>query len=466
MRSAHTVDEVRAAEEPLLAALADGVLMHRAAVGLAHAIREFLGGCFGRRVLLLVGPGNNGGDALWAGAWLARRGAMVDALLLANDVHPAGLAGFRAAGGRLGMPRIAPDVVVDGIVGIGGRPGLRDAAREALAAWPQAPIVAVDVPSGVDVDTGETPQPHVHADLTVTFGTHKVAHLVDPAARACGVVQLVDIGLELAPAAVTALQAADVAALLPEPAVDDHKYTRGVLGVRAGSATYPGAALLCLDGALGLPGMVRYVGPEAVAAEARRRHPEVVGAGRVQAWVVGPGGDDLAREELAAALVDEVPVLVDADALAHVTQALRVPAVLTPHAGELAAMLEVGRDEIEARPLHHARWAAEKFEAVVLLKGRRTLVAEPGGRVRVNTTGTPWLGTAGAGDVLAGFVGALMACGLEPFDAAAAGAWVHGAAATLATTRERGVAPIIATDVAAALPEVVAQLAAERRRAV
>ena len=150
-------------------------------------------------------------------------------------------------------------------------------------------------------------------------------------------------------------------------------------------------------------------------------HPEVVGAGRVQAWAVGSGGGAGAGDALAAALADGVPLVVDADALAHVTGPLGVPAVLTPHAGELAAMTGADRADIEARGLSHARAAAERYDAVVLLKGRHTLVAAPGGAVRVTTTGVPWLATAGAGDVLTGLVGALLAAGLTPYDAASVG---------------------------------------------
>lgn len=313
----------------------------------------------------------------------------------------------------------------------------------------------MDVPSGVDVDTGELDGPHVRADLTVAFGTHKVALLVDPAAGDCGAVHLVDIGLELPPAEVEALQPADVAALLPRPTRSAQKYTRGVVGIRAGSDTYPGAALLCVAGAsCGLAGMVRYAGPVDVAERVRIAHPEVVGQGRVQAWVVGPGGGDEVGGALRTALADAVPVVVDADALAHVEGPLGVPTVLTPHAGELAAMLGVQRDEIEARPLAHARLAARRFEAVVLLKGRHTLVARPDGRVRVTTTGLPWLATAGAGDVLAGVIGALLAAGLTPWDAASVGSWVHGAAATEAS----GGGPIVAGDVAHALGGVLRSL--------
>ncbi|THI96013.1 bifunctional ADP-dependent NAD(P)H-hydrate dehydratase/NAD(P)H-hydrate epimerase, partial [Nocardioides sp.] len=193
--------------------------------------------------------------------------------------------GRRAASSTCGY-----DVVVDGIVGIGGRPGLRPAAAAVLDALAGIPVVAVDLPSGVDADTGELEGPHVTADLTVTFGTHKPCHLADPAAAACGAIHLVDIGLDLPEALLEALQPSDVAALLPRPVPDAHKYTRGVVGVRAGSATYPGAALLSVSGAAcGLAGMVRYDGDDPVLDLVRAAHPEVVGPGRVQAWVVGSG---------------------------------------------------------------------------------------------------------------------------------------------------------------------------------
>jgi len=453
VRHAHTVWQVRAAEAVLLDRLPEGALMQRAAYGLAHAVLDLLGSAYGRRVLLLVGSGDNGGDALYAGAVLARRGVAVDAWLLSDRVHDGGLAALRAAGGRVVTEaRARPDVVVDGIVGIGGRPGLRPDAEAALEQVRGVPLVAVDVPSGVDVDTGETPASHVVADVTVTFGTHKVAHLVDPAAYACGSVHLVDLGLDLPAADVEALQPVDVARLLPRPPADAQKYVRGVVGVRAGSAQYPGAALLSVAGASsGLCGMVRYVGEPAVADRVRSAHPEVVGEGRVQAWVVGSGGGSSAGAELAAALADGVPTVVDADALAHVTGPLPETTVLTPHAGELARMLGVERPEVEATPLAHARRAAATYRCVVLLKGRHTLVATPDGRVRVTETGTPWLATAGAGDVLGGLIGALLAAGLSSYDAASVGSWLHGAAAALAA----GGGPLVAGDVAHTIPEAV-----------
>ena len=450
MRQAHTVAQVREAERRLLAELPEGALMATAAAGLASAVSDLLGRTYGARVLLLVGSGDNGGDVLFAGARLAARGAKVEAVLLSASVHPGGLTALTRAGGWVVDDPAEPDVIIDGIVGIGGRPGLRPDAVAALALFPDVPIVAADVPSGVSVDDGVVDGPHVTATMTVAFGTLKICHLVDPAAAAAGVVHLVDLGLDLPAAPVEALQEADVAALLPEPVPFDHKYTRGVVGVMAGSALYPGAAVLATAGAgCGLAGMVRYVG--AAADQVRAAHPEiVVGEGRVQAWVVGSGGAEDAEEALRTAVADGVPVLADADALRHVTT---LPGgVLTPHAGELAAMLGVDREVVEAAQLEHVRLAAERFEAVVVLKGRHALIAEPGGRVRVNTSGTPWLATAGAGDVLAGLIGALLAAGLDPFDAASVGCYLHGAAAAYAGASLR------ARDVADALPDVVRTL--------
>ncbi len=477
MRVAHDVATVRAAEETLMTQLATrglppDTLMLRAAHGLASAVIDFLGTAYGRRIRLLVGSGNNGGDTLYAGALLARRGARVEAVLIATDVHQSGLAAFLAAGGRilrpsrnssarrLSTPTPDLDLVIDGIVGIGAQGGLRPEAERALMECRGVPIIAVDVPSGVDVDSGEVHGTHVSADLTVTFGTLKIAHLVDPAARACGAVELVDLDLPLKSPIGEVLQADDIAQLLPRADPAGHKYTRGVVGLRTGSATYPGAAVLSVAGAnSGLAGMVRYVGSAADAV--RTAHPEVVvGPGKVQAWVVGSGGSGESTAALKASLADGCPVVVDADGLLpYLRTNLRLrataPVVLTPHAGELAQMLSVKREEVEARQLHFAREAAEKYGAVVLLKGRRSIIAEPGSeRVVVNTTGVPWLGTAGSGDVLAGLIGALLAGGLAPFDAASVGAWLHGAAGTWAS----GGGPITASRVASAIPEVVRHL--------
>jgi ADP-dependent NAD(P)H-hydrate dehydratase / NAD(P)H-hydrate epimerase len=461
MRAAHTVEQVRAAEHALMARLPEGALMQRAAAGLAAACADLLagrGGVYGAHVVVPAGSGDNGGDALYAGARLARRGARVDAVLVSPErAHLGGLAALQAAGGRVAreLPSAPADLVLDGIVGIGGRPGLRPEAADLLKSVQTGLTVAVDVPSGIDVDTGETPAEHVRADVTVTFGTHKVGLLADPAAGAAGAVHLVDIGLRLPDAPVEALQRADAAALLPRPEPDTHNYARGVVGVAAGSPQFTGAGVLAVAGAVAGPcGMVRYDGPEQVAALVRAGHPEVVvGPGRVQAWVVGSGGGGDVGEALRRVRSEQVPLVVDADALTELDGPVGVPALLTPHAGELGRMLDVSREDVETAPLRHARTAADGFDAAVLLKGARTLVADPSGRVRINTTGTPWLATAGAGDVLAGFCGALLAAGLEPLDAGSLGAWLHGAAATLASAG----GPITAVDVAAALPRAVAR---------
>ncbi len=471
MRYGHGVAGVRAAEGAVMARVAEGALMQRAAAGLAAVCADVLGRVYGARVVVLVGSGSNGGDALYAAARLLRRGAAGTAVLLAPDrAHPEGLSAFRAAGGRTvaaenGAAAIdRADLVLDGITGIGGKGGLRpEAAPLAEAAHrARAAVVAVDLPSGVDADTGEVRGPAVRADATVTFGTYKPGLLVDPAAEYAGALRLIDIGLDgdLGAPELEALQHDDVAALLPRPSGESDKYRRGVVGVAAGSDRYPGAAVLAVSGALrGGAGAVRYAGPggEAVLA----RHPETLvssgsphGAGRVQAWVVGPGlGDSAAaRTAVEEVLAADVPVLVDADGLRLLApEAVRrrgQATVLTPHAGEAAALLGRSREEVEARRLHSVRELAERFGATVLLKGSTTLVAGPDPQVpvRVNPTGTPWLATAGSGDVLSGLIGALLASGLAARDAASVGAYLHGLAARLTQ------APPTALDFADALP--------------
>ncbi|MFC6159113.1 NAD(P)H-hydrate dehydratase [Kribbella jiaozuonensis] len=462
MRSAHTVEQVRAAEADLMARLPEGTLMQRAATGLAVAISNFLGSTYGARVVLLIGSGDNGGDALYAGARLARRGAQVTAVLLSDKAHAEGLEALKMCGGRVGSVEDirGADVVIDGIVGIGGRPGLRPDALAAvqLAEQFDVPIVAVDTPSGVDVDTGETPEPHVNAALTVTFGTHKICHFIDPAATACGPVHLVEIGLDLPPAEVESLQAADIRHLYPVPHGESDKYSRGVLGLMVGSTQYPGAAVIATAGALGGPvGMVRYVGPDPVAEAVRAAHPEIVaGNGRVQAWTIGSGlGDELDIPRIRELLDAEEPVVLDADGLKALDDSGdHVDVLATPHAGELARLLDVDRATVEAERLKHARLAAERYDVTVLLKGATTVIAAPDGQVRVNSNATPWLATAGAGDVLAGLCGSLLAGGLSPLDAASLGAYLHAAAANLASSS----GPTTAISVAAALPEATRYL--------
>jgi hydroxyethylthiazole kinase-like uncharacterized protein yjeF len=465
MRYYYSADAIREAEAPLLASLPDGVLMRRAANGLATAIvrelRMRTGGIAGRSVCAVVGSGDNGGDALWAATFLRRRGASAAAVLLNPErTHAEALAAFRKAGGRVvhSVPA-AVDLVIDGVVGISGTGPLRPAAAEIFAAVDEAgtPVVAVDIPSGVDVQTGAVSGPAVHPALTVTFGGLKPAHALGD----CGRVELVDIGLDLPPTDIMSLDAADVAARWPMPGPKDDKYTQGVTGVLAGSATYPGAAVLCTGAAVAATsGMVRYAG--SAAQQVLSHWPEVIAspspaaAGRVQAWAVGPGlgTDDVGASALWFALDTNLPVIVDADALtilaAHpdLLADRKAPTVLTPHAGEFArlasgaglpATLDSGAGlpatSDQAGPgddrIAATRRLADQFGATVLLKGNVTVIAEPGGPVYLNPAGQSWAATAGSGDVLSGIIGALLAAGLPPGEAAASAAFVHAHAANL-----------------------------------
>jgi ADP-dependent NAD(P)H-hydrate dehydratase / NAD(P)H-hydrate epimerase len=649
MRNAHRVETVRAAERALMARLPPGTLMQRAAAGLASVCAGLAGRGYGARVVVFAGSGDNGGDALYAGARLAARGARVVAVAAGSRVHPGGSAALRAAGGTLtgpadpALPDLAgaADLIIDGLLGIGGRGGLRE-AHAALAqladraradraeagragvdpagggrawagrtgvdpagvdrawagrtgvdpagvdrawvdrawagragagragvdpagggrawagragggragagrAWAgrsggggggRGPtVVAVDLPSGVDADTGEVAGAAVRADVTVTFGTWKPGLFIDPGAAHAGVTELIDIGLGpyLPPPDAIAPGAADVAALLPVPGRDSDKYRRGVLGVIAGSDRFTGAAALAVGGAIrGGAGMVRLVSAAPAAAVVRQHWPEAVitvtgpdaggdlaggyevapgdevaAAGRVQAWLAGPGMGTgaAARRRLAAVLATGLPVLVDADGLTLIAAepgllaGRTAPTLLTPHAGELARLLGCDPGEVAASRARHARAAAEKFGCCVLLKGSTTVIAPPpgaappwagaahgagepqpvpgageaqpgadgpapgeSGPLLVNTTGTGWLATAGTGDVLSGLAGALLAQGLPVSEAAAAAAFLHGIAARQAAygtgpdsgTGDTGAAaPIGAADVIEALPAAI-----------
>lgn len=474
MHGIWTTEHLRAAENRLLAVTPDGALMRRAAFGVATVAATMLtdhtGGVAGRRVVLLVGAGNNGGDALWAGAFLRRRGAAVTAVLLnPANAHPAGLAALRRAGGRAVRPDearslvSAADLVIDGIVGLSARGPLRPAAAE-LVELVRAPVLAVDLPSGVEPDTGEIPGAAVHATVTVTFGARKPAHVLAPGVVNAGRVALVDIGLgpELGEPDIHVLDPADVGRAWPVPGPADNKYSQGVTGIAAGSARYPGAAVLaCGAAVLATSGMVRYAGTAASSVLARWPETVTTGsvtdAGRVQAWTVGPGlgtgstGQDILRHILAA----EVPVCVDADAITMLAEHPALwdarepdtPLVLTPHDGEFARLAgPVGGDRVGA-----ALAAARRFKVVLLLKGNTTIVAAPDGRVLVNPARGAWPATAGSGDVLSGVLGALLAAGLDPWLAAGCAAFLHSLAAELAAAG----APAPASALQAAVPQAI-----------
>ncbi|VXB65117.1 ADP-dependent (S)-NAD(P)H-hydrate dehydratase / NAD(P)H-hydrate epimerase [Arthrobacter sp. 9AX] len=507
MISAYTGTQVRHAEEPLLAAGLGDVLMQRAAHGLAHAvIRELKARglrTYGARVAVLTGKGNNGGDGLYAAAFLAGRGMRTTAVLTADAAHPQALAAFGRAGGRVrhlsetALAELAAEaadaaVVIDAVLGTGAKGGLRGSAANLVQAIAEARtqhgqgfVVACDLPSGVDADTGAVSEPVLPADLTVTFGAAKSGLLADPGADFAGRVEVVTIGIEdhLETPELRRLEDMDMARLLPHPARRAHKYSRGVLGVVAGSADYPGAAVLACRGALAAGvGMVRYLGPPEVADLVRQSCPEVVcssGAvadNRVQAWLVGSGmgpGDHDQLQRARDAVASGLPVVADAGALPALPDALAPHVVLTPHAGELAALLaRLGRDgdrpAVEAGTLAAVRRAAALTGATVLLKGATTLVAAPGGDVFSQADGTPWLATAGSGDVLAGIIGALLTqaapdverfheVGLAPeagwAAVAALGAALHGRAGRAASDTNSG-GPIAAGGIADSLPQV------------
>lgn len=490
MIEAWSPQDVYAAEAALGEELASGELMARAVEGLVDVVAARVEQLGAETVVALVGGGNNGADALYAVAHLAEAGVSCAAAVDPDHVHEGALEAARAAGvvvvsGAEALEDVAEaDIVLDGIVGLGSRPGLPAAAAAWVAAIADdAHVIAVDLPSGQAADGSGFDPDGVLADETVTFSVAKPVHLLPPTEQACGSLTVVDIGLTFGTEpAVVRLTFDDVAELWPVPGPEDDKYSRGVVGVVAGGEAYTGAAVLAVTAAVEAgAGMVRYVGTPTPTGLVRAVVPEAVhGEGRVQAWVVGPGLDvdatdggaqaqlDVAR----AALAGAEPVLVDAGGLALVDDDVIAsrrgrPTLLTPHAGELATLLtrlagvdghteEVERSAVEAEPLRHALALADRTGATVLLKGSTTLVvpADPAAPVRSQADAPPWLATAGAGDVLAGLIGTLLAAGLDPADAGALGALVHGVAAD----RASGGGPVRALKVAHGIPDAVAHL--------
>lgn len=527
MIRAHAVDDVRAAEVAAMEKLPEGELMARAAQGLAEVAAARLADGAEATVVGLVGAGDNGGDTLYAVSLLSDAGFPCAVVLLPasgrDGVHAKGLAAAEAAGVMVHLAADAEaadvvgeaDLVLDGIVGIGGRPGLRpEAAALVDAIDDDAWVIAVDVATGLDPSGEAGDDDAVWADETVTFGTPKPVHLLPPGEAATGRLTVVDIGIDLSAVApaVERLTWDDVARLWPVPDQGDDKYSRGVLGIVAGGESYTGAAVLCTTAAAEAGvGMVRYVGTPTPVSLVRQAVPEaVIGAGRVQAWVVGPGLDITATDETAPsqvavareAVAGDLPLIVDAGGLDLVDGPRAAPTVLTPHAGELARLLtrlqtrlearpsgsgdrqdgqaparvpaehggdpverpaagEVTPDDVKAAPLRHARRLAELTGATVLLKGATTLVVTAGMPVRSQADAPSWLATAGAGDVLAGVIGTLLAAGLSPHDAASLGTLVHGVAAD----RVSGGGPVRSLAVAHGIPSALRDLLARGRSA-
>jgi ADP-dependent NAD(P)H-hydrate dehydratase / NAD(P)H-hydrate epimerase len=445
---AYRVDKIRQIEERAIAVEGVDALMQRAAAAVAASAADLLrsqsGGRYGRHVMIMVGAGNNGGDALFAGVRLARRGVRVTAIRCLGTPHAAGLAALTAAGGHLvdlddHDPTVAYDLVIDGILGIGGRPGLPEpVARLVQSVEARAiPTIAVDLPSGVDADTGAAPGAAVRATRTITFGELKPCHLLQPALSRCGAITVVDIGLGAdhdETADLVGLDEEGLAAAWPYPTERSDKYARGAVGVDTGSNQYPGAAVMSVYGAVyGGAGYVRFLGAERPAATISAQLPNVVfSPGRVQAHLFGSGWGDRAdgAEVLAHVAEQGLPAVVDADGLRYLPKPAPAGWLLTPHAGELARLLERERSWVEQDPVRAVAAGAEQTGATVLLKGATQLVAAPdSGPVLVAVPGPAWTAQAGSGDVLGGVCAALLAADVDAQRAGQLGASVQAVAA-------------------------------------
>jgi ADP-dependent NAD(P)H-hydrate dehydratase / NAD(P)H-hydrate epimerase len=419
-------------------------LMEAAGRAVARAIQRHIGRC---RVLVLAGPGNNGGDGYIAARLLAQEGWPVRLAALAPPRDGSDAAG--AARPWIGpMVPFTPeqanraDVVVDAVFGAGLTRPVDGLAAETLKAARR--VVAVDVPSGLDGATGQPLGFAPTAELTVTFFRLKPGHLLLPGRDLCGRIELADIGI---PGTVLdAIAPNTFAALpslwrLPQLTAEAHKYSRGHVTV-VGGASMTGAARLAAEAARRAgAGMVTIAARGAVETY-RSGEPGLLVSeadvatllrdDRRKVWVCGPGlGPDEARAVFPALIAANRTVVGDADVFSAFTgdpDGLRGATVLTPHAGEFARVFGAPAcDRLSA-----ARAAAARTGAVVLLKGSDTIIAAPDGRAAINLSAPPWLATAGAGDVLSGIIAGLLAQGMPAWDAAAAGAYLHGRAATLA----------------------------------
>jgi NAD(P)H-hydrate epimerase len=435
-------------------------LVERAGAAVAaHALR-MLGGTYGRRVLVVAGKGNNGADGVVAASRLRASGVGVDELALSDGIVVSALERALARA----------DLVIDAMFGTGFRGSLSgDAAIVARAVDASGvPVVAVDIPSGVDGTTGEVPGGAVLVDETVCFAALKPGLLFEPGRSHAGRVSVVDIGIDATaawngPATLHVLDAADLH--VPRRATVGHKWSAGVLVV-GGSAGMVGAPLFaghaaarCGAGMVvcavpGAEGASRAGGSEIVARAMPATLEGALAADaadavladieRFRALAIGPGlGRDARTQTAVRRIVAQcpIPVVVDADALYALSadpdafaarrNAGYPPAVLTPHVAEYArlAYKAVDADRVVA-----ARELAARLDAIVLLKGPGTVVSDAAGRAVVNRTDSPALATAGTGDVLTGMIAGLLASGAPPFEAAATGAYVHGRAATVAGT--------------------------------
>ena len=479
-------------------------LMENAAAALVRAVRRELPE---GRVAVLCGPGQNGGDGLAAARLLALAGHRVSLFSLispgayrgdaARNAERAASVGLAArpltspgAWSELRRALAESDAAVDALFGTGLSRPLEGAARRAVLALNASgrQVFAADLPSGLRADRGEATAPVVRASRTVAFGAPKPCHVLPPATDFCGEVEVADIGiprsaLERRAARLGWTEEADVLALLPPRKVEANKGNFGRLAILAGSRGKAGAAVLAARGALragaglvtvlcaesiagalwtALPEAMTQPLPEEDGAIAASAAAEISRALRgFDAAVVGPGltTSPGAAAAVEAALRASIPLVADADALNAFARRpagfsrRRAATILTPHPGEAGRLLGRSAREVQADRLGAVRSLARRARAVVLLKGARTLVGDPGGEVAVNPTGTPLLATAGAGDVLSGIVGALLAGGLGAREAAIAAAWLHGAAGQALAVR-LGDAGLLSHEVADAVPGV------------
>ena len=491
--------EMAAADEATIASGTPGfVLMERAGRAVARATIALAGRRYGTRVAIVCGKGNNGGDGFVAARVLHREGVAVRCLLLAEESEYEGdAAAHLRAMSRAGVkPRPFEthslshhDVVVDAIFGTGFRGRAEGRPAKAIEAINSngARVLAVDIPSGVAGDTGAVEGPAVSANVTVAIAAQKLGTVLQPGAGRAGRVEVVDIGIELGDASLHLPEPSDIGAMLPARSVDAHKRSTGSVLVLAGSDGMSGAALLTSRGAARMgAGYVTLVStsyvdhakksliPEAVSrivADHSELGPEVLAEfdddfDRADAVALGPGlGTGPRQQALVEAALEaiDVPLVLDADGLnvlAEDAAALRKrtsPTVLTPHPGEMATLLKLSSKDVQADRVGVARRAASDLGCVVVLKGAGSIVADPEGPAVVNPTGGPELATAGTGDVLTGVIGALLAEGLDPASAAAAGVFVHGLAGGVAGVSAGG-RGIVAWDVAEALPAAVGEL--------
>ncbi|TPG42914.1 NAD(P)H-hydrate dehydratase [Sphingomonas koreensis] len=450
-----TATEMRAAEERAIAAGASvETLMDRAGKGVAAAVQRLASDA---PVLVLCGPGNNGGDGYVAATALAAAGLDVR---VAATGEPSSAAARQARAAWSGpiediaSTKAAP-VLVDALFGTGLSRPLNPALEKKLVdlAGKSRLAIAVDLPSGVTTDEGRALGAVPDFDVTLALGALKPAHLLQPAARHCGAVRVIDIGID----ANSDAQVIDKPSL-GTPGPDAHKYTRGMVAIIAGAMA--GAALLASEAAMRAgAGYVALLGNGQGGSHALVHKPlddASLDDERIGALLIGPGlGRDAdAAAKLDLALATDHPLVIDGDALHLLKHRLDAfakrhpPAILTPHAGEFDALF----GKADTSKLARARAAARRAIATIVFKGADTVIAAPDGRARLRPDASDWLSTAGTGDVLAGAIAAMLAARLDPLEAASAGVWLHGDAA-----RRLGPA-FIADDLARAMTAARASL--------